>query len=190
MYAIVPSNLKTQNLSIITKTQEFNARTCLYIAYGSNLHPYRIRARANTARLLTTTKLVGWTLNFFKSGQDGSGKCNIVKATNEVVYTAIFKISKTDLKQLDIIEGVGKGYQVSTINVPDIGACAVYLAQDSYIDPNQKPYDWYKKLVIAGARYHSFPSAYIEAIETIKSKKDIDTNRAADNLSILHGSIF
>lgn len=160
-------------------------RVISYLAYGSNLHPARLQARISSAAFSTTAMLRGWSLNFSKIGRDGSGKCNIVKSDKDAVWGAVYKISIKDLKQLDVIEGVGKGYRSSVIHVPSVGACNVYVAQQSFIDHQQEPYDWYKELVLAGARYHLFPTEHITSIEMTRSKVDFNRKRAKDNLSAL-----
>jgi hypothetical protein len=49
-----------------------------YLAYGSNLHPIRLRQRVNSARLIATLSLPGYRVLFNKRGQDLSAKCNLV----------------------------------------------------------------------------------------------------------------
>lgn len=46
-------------------------------AYGSNMSPERIRARAPSAVFVTKAYLEGYVLEFLKPGMDGSGKCNV-----------------------------------------------------------------------------------------------------------------
>lgn len=158
--------------------------TC-YLAYGSNLHPSRLNARLRSASLITTVVLSGWTINFSKIGRDGSGKCNIIEASDELVYAAIYRVSQKDLEKLDHIEGVGNGYVSSELEIPAVGSCKVYLAQEAFTDPLQQPYNWYKQLVLAGARLHAFPATYIKKLESVKSKIDSNTERSLINLSVL-----
>ena len=166
-----------------------NMKAIRYLAYGSNLHPARLQARVSSAAFSSTVELCGWSLNFSKIGRDGSGKCNIVKSDVGVIHGAIYKISIKDLKQLDVIEGVGKGYRSSMLNVPRIGACHVYVAQESFVDHQQAPYDWYKELVLAGVKHHSFPIEYVKSIEKVRSKIDLEQKRAQNYLSVLTKSI-
>ena len=162
-----------------------NTRAIRYLAYGSNLHPARLQARISSAVFDSTVKLCGWSLNFSKIGRDGSGKCNIIRNDSDTIHGAIYKISIQDLKTLDVIEGANKGYHSTTILIPRVGVCNVYLAHEPFIDHHENPYHWYKELVLAGARYHLFPSGYIKSIEMTPSKVDLDTKRAKDNLSVL-----
>ncbi len=147
-----------------------------YVAYGSNLHPRRLRERIPSARLLTTSLLPGWSLRFHKRSNDGSGKCNIV-AGGDGVHVAIFEISATDKLTLDSIEGLGVGYAGIVLDFPEMGGCHSYVAQPSHIDESLDPYDWYKELVLLGARVHGFPEAYVDGIRSLPVRPDPDANR-------------
>lgn len=148
----------------------------LYAAYGSNLHPLRLSRRLATARLLGTSFLDDWSLRFHKRSVDGSGKCSIQNGSSGVHF-AIYDISEADKQLLDTIEGVGSGYAEICIDVPGYGTCFSYTASDTHIDSSLLPYDWYKKLVLAGARAHGFPAAYIEKILSIAARRDPDLVR-------------
>lgn len=148
----------------------------LYAAYGSNLHPLRLSRRLATARLLGTSFLDDWSLRFHKRSVDGSGKCSIQNGSSGVHF-AIYDISEADRQLLDTIEGVGSGYSEISIDVPGFGPCFSYAASDTHIDDSLIPYDWYKKLVLAGARAHGFPAAYIEKILSVASRRDPDLVR-------------
>lgn len=157
-----------------------------YAAYGSNLHPFRLRERTGEAALLGTAAADGLALRFHKRGSvDGSGKCNIIEARDSHVYVAIFEISRAGVDVLDIAEGVGAGYERSWIELDGFGRCLTYRAQESHIDESLTPFDWYKDLVLAGCRYHGFPAAYIEAIETAAALPDPDSERRDVHLELL-----
>ncbi len=147
-----------------------------YAAYGSNLHPLRLSERIASAELVTTGFLAGRSLHFHKRSQDGSGKCNIMTGS-EGVHVAIFDISTEDKTMLDKIEGVGQGYLKVELDVPDVGLCASYEAAATHIDDSLLPYDWYRELVLLGARAHRFPEAYIDAITAIPCRKDPNEGR-------------
>jgi hypothetical protein len=55
------------------------------------------------------------------------------------------------------IEGTGKGYHDSTIDVPGFGICLTYLGATSHICTALKPYDWYKEIVLLGCRKLDLP---------------------------------
>ncbi len=148
----------------------------LYAAYGSNLHPLRLTQRIASARLVATRFLPGWSLHFHKLSQDGSGKCNILRG-GDGVHFAIFDICTADKRVLDRIEGVGVGYSNASLSIPGLGDCATYAAQPSHIDDSLAPYDWYKELVLTGARLHGFPDKYLDRIESTLAHADPHPDR-------------
>lgn len=160
-----------------------------YLAYGSNLHPLRLRERVPSARLLGTTGVTGWSLLFAKRGQDGSGKCTI-SAGNESVYCAIYEMTREDKERLDDIEGVGKGYRQHVLNVPYFGDCATYVAERAWVDESLLPFCWYRDLVVAGALLHGFERRYLARIRLLETRADPDPTRRARNERLvqrLHG---
>jgi gamma-glutamylcyclotransferase len=150
-----------------------------YAAYGSNLHPLRLSERISSAKLIGTSFLPDWSLRFHKRSLDKSGKCNIVSGSSGI-HIAIYDISIADKTTLDKIEGLGSGYVEISLAVPDIGECKAYAAEDSYIDNTLDPYDWYKELVLIGARAHNFPVEYIDKIDAVIACPDLDSRRSAD----------
>lgn len=148
-----------------------------YAAYGSNLHPARLAARLPSARLLGTGRLRDWSLRFHKLSKDKSGKCSIL-AGSDGVYFAIFDISAEDRLALDRIEGLGDGYSAVSLDIPPFGICASYVAQESHVDPSLRPYDWYRELVLTGARFHGFPDDYVSCIESVRVIRDPDAQRS------------
>lgn len=153
-------------------------RSYRYAAYGSNLHPDRLRKRVSSASLVGTGLIPDHGLKFHKVGKiDGSGKCNII-AGGPGVYVAIFELVETDRSELDGHEGLGFGYDHHTIQVDGCGACSTYIATADAIDDALVPTDWYKEYVLRGARFHRFPPAYISALESQPSVVDSDKDRA------------
>ena len=149
-----------------------------YAAYGSNLHPLRLSERVSSARLIGTKFLPNWALRFHKRSLDESGKCNITSG-DDGIYVAIFDISAAGKSTLDKIEGLGSGYSGIMLSVPDFGECMSYAAEDSAIDESLAPYDWYKEVVLVGARAHRFPADYISAIDAVAARPDPDPARRA-----------
>lgn len=151
----------------------------LYAAYGSNLHPRRLSERISSAKFLETRFVPDWSLCIHKRSLDKSAKCNIVSGGSGI-YVAVFDISTADKTALDRIEGLGSGYREILLAIPDIGECMSYSAEESYIDNSLAPYDWYKELVLAGARTHGFPPAYIDKIVAVTAHPDPDPCRRAE----------
>lgn len=155
----------------------------LYAAYGSNLHPERLRLRLPESRFLGTAEISGRSLYFHKRSRDGSGKCNIVPG-NGRIYIAIYEITSYERMVLDRIEGMGLGYNTETLMVPDFGYCYTYVAAPTHIDSRLRPYSWYKDLVLLGCEALQFPDAYVATIRSLSALDDPDRVRHASNMKI------
>ncbi len=166
-------------------------KTIIYAAYGSNLHPVRLTAndRCPSAEFRGTSVINGRRLIFRKRSTDGSVKCDAeyTENTTEKLWLALFDISESEVAALDKAEGLGRGYYKDTIslklNRKDIVA-TIYLA-DKYSRVIDKPYEWYKQMILLGAEYHGLPSDYVQAIQSIQSKKDQCSARSRRNWSII-----
>ncbi len=160
------------------------------IAYGSNLHPIRLRKRCPNASLIGTTMLQGRGITFHKQSLDGSGKCDVVKTENQndTIFVAVYKIPLKEKSLLDRSEGLGNGYEQleMDIKVEQIKMSAfLYVANHNAINKELLPYNWYKVMVILGAKYHKFPASYIDRITKIPAIIDQDNNRANKNWEIV-----
>lgn len=141
----------------------------LYAAYGSNLHPSRLKERTPSATLVGTAFLEGWSLHFHKRGKDRSGKCNI-ETGGVGVYLALYELHVADQRQLDQIEG--NGYSRTQLEVPGYGDCLTYRARPGAVDDELQPFDWYLELVMLGARKLAFHDSYVEQLAAIESIED------------------
>ncbi|TVR98170.1 MAG: gamma-glutamylcyclotransferase [Wenzhouxiangellaceae bacterium] len=161
-----------------------------YLAYGSNLHPARLEARLGPVTCLGKVALPGWRLCFDKRGSDGSAKANLRAApgTGQVAWGAVFRLNRAQYAELDRFEGAGRGYETFWLDLMLAGreqAALTYLSPSHWLTDNTQPYDWYRDLVLAGARYHEFPKDYCAAIARIPAVEDSDTKRAARQNSLL-----
>lgn len=149
-----------------------------YAAYGSNLHPDRLRRRTPSAELIGKSFLPEYSLRFHKrSTKDGSGKCNIHDG-GPGIYLAIFEIDENERISLDRCEGLGYGYERQEIHLDEFGICSTYVASPGFIDESLAPFDWYKEYVVRGARFNSFPTAYISQLESTRAVPDSDDDRS------------
>jgi hypothetical protein len=161
-----------------------------YLAYGSNLHPIRLKERVPSARLVGITELSGYELAFHKRGRDGSGKCNLVKASGEhrSAFGAVYVLDRREKPRLDQAEGNGKGYLDYPFDAVIEGTeyrCFAYRAQPTHIAHHSLPYRWYRELVLLGARFLGFPDTYVRSIATVESMPDPDTHRCEQNEALL-----
>ena len=158
-----------------------------YLAYGSNLHPARLSRRCPSAQLLGVIQLENHALFFHKRGADGSAKCNLARQNGSMAYAAHYFLPAVEKPVLDQYEGLGHGYEMYPVTFP-CGSAArqgfFYQAQDGYVDTSLFPFDWYRELVVLGARYLKFPANYIRVIEDTPVVADCDQARREENLAL------
>ncbi|WP_111495612.1 gamma-glutamylcyclotransferase family protein [Marinobacter bohaiensis] len=153
-----------------------------YFAYGSNLSRARLQARVPEAEPVAVASLPEHRLCFHKvSRRDGSGKCDALYTGDrgDRVLGVIYDVSDEGKRVLDRIEGLGHGYdeKLVVVELGDASRRRVWLYVASDIDAGYRPYGWYKQHVLAGAREHGFPSAYIDVIEAVETVEDLDVDR-------------
>ncbi len=161
-----------------------------YFAYGSNMHPARLRERVPSCNVVGTAMLRGYGLRFHKRSIDGSAKCNALYTgdSSDRVMGVIYQIVAGEKEVLDSFEFLGNGYHQSEVQVTlgDKPECAfAYFAEPQFIDETLRPYIWYKEFVVAGARLHRIPEGYIKEVEFVEAIEDPDPMRAERNLRLL-----
>jgi len=153
-----------------------------YFAYGSNLHPVRLRERVSSAQIIGIAQLDKHILKFNKKSRDGSAKCNLVNTgkKSDFIHGAIYQLSAEHKVVLDNFEGKGFGYLDKQIELKFDNKkynCFSYFAQQQYIVDDLQPYHWYKQLVALGASYLKFPASYTSSISAVDSCNDPEQNR-------------
>ena len=165
-----------------------------YFAYGSNLVTTRLTdpLRAPSAVALGIASAPGFVMRFHKIGTDGSGKCTLIPTGNDadVVYGVLYEFADSDLPGLDREEGVHLGgYARHALELRlrhgDATEAMTYIAGERYIDAACVPFDWYRDLVVAGAREHGLPPAYVRELERTPALPDPDAARAASARRLL-----
>ena len=160
----------------------------LSFSYGSNMSLARLRERVPSATFIAVATLPAHRLKFHKIGLDGSGKCDAESTGNvdDRVIGAVFRISGDQKPALDRKEGLGSGYNEKEVDVVTedgrILRCWMYFATN--VDASRKPYHWYKKHVLVGARENGLPAEYIARIEAIEVDDDMDKERCDRELAI------
>ncbi|HKL78185.1 MAG TPA: hypothetical protein VJ985_07475, partial [Gammaproteobacteria bacterium] len=61
----------------------------------------------------------------------------------------------------------------------------VYIGEEPYIDPDLRPYRWYRDLVWQGAHFQGAPRDYLEAIAAMPAVVDPYPERRQRNQSLL-----
>lgn len=160
----------------------------LCFSYGSNMSRARLRERVASAEFLTVAALSQHRLRFHKSGRDGSGKCDaeFTGDPEDRVLGVVFEIPGDEKRILDRIEGLGTGYDEKEVEVVTADgrslSARMYVATD--IDPLRKPYRWYKRHVLTGARENELPTEYVAGIEAVEADEDPDGARSRRELAI------
>lgn len=164
--------------------------TILYFAYGSNMCTGRLAKRVGTPNKIGLAKLVEYDLRFHKRSSDGSGKADAYQTgrQEDVVWGVLFEFDETRKPCLDEAEGVGAGYNEVCINVEDEDGndryASAYLADNGHINPELRPYFWYKRFVVEGARQHGLPNWYIEQIDNTIGQPDSNEDRCRKNWAV------
>lgn len=154
-----------------------------YFAYGSNMLTERLLTRCSSSKALGVARVDSYALAFCKRSRDGSGKATLCPETERQAFGVVFDLNESELRNLDEAEGAGNGYdrivdfQIRIEGLQEPQRAITYLAPPSFIDQDLKPYDWYLKLVLAGARQHGLPLQYIGEIEAMPSITDPKPNR-------------
>ena len=161
-----------------------------YLAYGSNLHPYRLIQRVPNTRLVTTTRLDGHAVSFTKRSKDGSSKCSLATAASAdcAAYVAIYELPLSEKHLLDAAEGLGEGYDQTKfqVTVADVTFNVfTYIAAATHVSDDLLPYDWYKSMIVEGARYHAFPDEYVRGFELQSCIPDPDVGRQNKAVAIV-----
>lgn len=151
----------------------------LIFAYGSNMHPERMRARVPEATARGRARLEGHRLVFDKRGRDGSAKANLVPETGGAVWGVVWEMATAELALLDPHEG---GYErVRLTAEADDGSCLevdVYVSERRTDDP--RPFDWYLEHVLRGARAHGLPEEYVAGIEAVVARAASDEEATSE----------
>jgi gamma-glutamylcyclotransferase len=110
-----------------------------------------------------------------------SGKCAISESADSAVFGVVYELS---IEQMVPLDKDKKGYvrTLVTVWIDDSQSLAqTYVAKSSLVEPRAVPYDWYKDLVVAGAKAHGLRAGYVEQIVRQTSKSDPDRARASKN---------
>ena len=131
-----------------------------------------------------------YRLAFHQRGGDSSGKCDIVPASDQsAVYGVIWEVASHHKLMLDRYEGLNAAYDETWLTVTDLAGDGQFEVQ-AYVGKitsmGMRPYTWYKRHVLAGAREHGLPATYVRALERIEARIDPDTERHAREM-VLHG---
>lgn len=158
--------------------------TLRYAAYGSNLHPHRLRRRVPSATLLGSAFVAEGSLRFHKQGMDGSGKCDLVES-GAGAYVAVYSMAASEKPLLDRYEHVGIGYNTARLEVRGFGECFTYRASESHIVDGLAPYCWYAEMVLTGCIAHGFPDDYLDMVRAVAPLRDPNAARRREQWQLV-----
>lgn len=159
-----------------------------YLAYGSNLHPYRLEDRVSFARPLGVVPMANHQVTFHKRSVDGSGKCNLFQNESAQSYGVLYEFDASHVENLHRAEGLGQGYRRMQTAFTLEGKSYLpflYVAESASISESLAPYHWYKDFVLLGAEYHNFPDIYLAELKSVPSLPDPNVGRAKKNTDLL-----
>jgi gamma-glutamylcyclotransferase len=144
--------------------------TPLYFAYGSNLCLGRMRERVASARVVGPARVAGYRLALDKRGADGSGKANLVPDAGAGVWGVVYAIAAGDWTRLDACEPGYARIEVEARTPQRPLAAWTYRARILTDDP--VAFDWYKRLIVEGAREHGLPEEWLETLAGLPERSD------------------
>ena len=127
--------------------------------------------------------LRGHQLRFHKLGADGSAKCDAFYTgePEDIVFGVLFELGREECRRLDEIEGCRYeviGGQAEQQRPTGVRPCFFYRARPQYVIDGLRPFFWYRRHVLAGAREHGLPPNYIAAIAAVASVPEPDDRRS------------
>jgi gamma-glutamylcyclotransferase (GGCT)/AIG2-like uncharacterized protein YtfP len=159
----------------------------MVFAYGSNMCSGRFRDYGVSSDAAAQGALLtGYRLRFNKrSTLDGSGKANAEANEGSEIWGVVYSIPEGDLHTLDQGEGGYRRVQLRVRTMQPVNIDAwVYIAARPDNDPTLRPYSWYKRFIVEGAREHSLPPAYIAELENIQALDDPNAQRERERRAL------
>lgn len=152
----------------------------------------RIELRLGSCELLGVASLRGYALRFHKIGRDGSGKCDAYHTgdSNDSLYGVVYALSENQRDLLDELEGPGYASREVTVRMrAGMSTAYTYVAKSEHLEPELRPFEWYKSIVVAGARAHALPPGYQERLMAVAAIPDPDAERHALHQAILDQAV-
>ena len=128
-------------------------------------------ARVPSASPVSTARLDGWRLTLDKRAMDGSGKANLSSEAGASVWGFVYRIEHEKWTDLD---GFEPGYTRTHVEV--VAADGRRLSAQTFIASvpaaELVAFDWYKALIVEGAREHKLPADYVAGLEALAARPD------------------
>lgn len=146
------------------------APTVYYFAYGSNLDPRTFVGRRKMRPLSAqVARLDDYRLVFdLGVGKGERGVANVRRAPGEHLWGVVYEVTVSQATHLDRTEGVHRGgYHRLFIELELAGGARqpAYTLESFRGKPRRKPSRRYMGLLLAGARHHGLPEAWVEHLK-------------------------
>jgi gamma-glutamylcyclotransferase len=147
-------------------------------AYGSNMCIGRFLAYGvHPEQPGQAARMDGYSLRFNKRSTDGSGKANVERQAGQSVWGVLYLIPDAELPVLAEGEGGYTAIREVTMCHGESVPAWLYIARRPSGDADLRPYSWYKRFLVEGARSHGLPQDYISTLEAIVATEDPNRNR-------------
>ena len=135
-----------------------------HFAYGSNLNHKQMNCRCPDNKFIKRVYLDNYEFVYDGySSNRGGAVANILKSADNIVWGGLYKISKSDLANLDRREGYSDSYDRKELKVKDAQG-NIYKAI-TYFRIGEKvgiPSNKYRKTVVNGAKDCDLPDDYVK----------------------------
>jgi gamma-glutamylcyclotransferase len=142
-----------------------------YFAYGSNLNWLQMQKRCPSSRFICAARLTGYQFGITRHSRlRHCGTANVIPATGNEVWGAVYDVSDADLIVMD---GFEDGYRREILSVEPMAdnlrpiQVLVYIAEIEKHVP--LPSAEYKRVMIEGAKHWQLPAPYLAMLENIKA---------------------
>jgi len=145
----------------------------LYFAYGSNLCEERLRLVNPSAVSVCVAVLDNYRLVFNGHTNTWCGaNATTIEAAGEHVFGVVYRMSSSDLANIDRQEALGVMYErievrVRRVDVGEEHNCVVYVKLNRHL-PEAAPSPHYKRVIVCGAIEKGLPDEYVRMLEGVE----------------------
>jgi hypothetical protein len=152
----------------------------IYFAYGADLNPARLGARAPGHRSLGVARLAHYRLVFPRYSRQWAGAtASLAPSPEDVVFGALYDLPPDDIPVLhhhkgydpegppELNEHVFREVSVRRLANPEPVSAWTYIAVPD--NTTALPSRAYVNAILDGARYHGLPRAYVVVLQAMKT---------------------
>jgi gamma-glutamylcyclotransferase (GGCT)/AIG2-like uncharacterized protein YtfP len=142
-----------------------------YFAYGSNMSARIMGEWCSEFRFLGVARLEGYRLAFNKPSQTwGGAAADVIAAAGQTVWGVLWEVDEACGIALDDKESLGEAYDYLECSVM-LADGRVYRARSYTVihkrDPELRPSQAYKEVILEGAVEHGLPPDYIAWLRSL-----------------------